>query len=243
MMKRIAIYSYNIRALFSNNPERATGGAEYQLKTLAFSLRERHYDVTFLVGDVQENDIETAQDFKFVKCFSAKNTSTIAKIVYLFKAFNVVRADVFMERGSSTVTFWLSLFAVIFRKKFIFCGASDINFATDEIDPTFLSRNSQRMFHIGIKVAGNIVAQKESQRSLVRKNFKRDAIVIKNFPPIIEVEEKNVKVWDVIWVNNIIPYKKPELVLILARKLPLLKFLMVGGSRDFVYYKEIKKKH
>jgi len=241
-MKNICIYSYNISGLLSSNKELSTGGAELQLLTLAKLLKKKGYKITFLVGDLQINRMDSKNGFLFIKCYAKRLNNPIQKLFFLFNAIRKTKADIFIERGSSEMTFFLSLYAKFFKKKFIFCGASDINFATDEVDPNFSSRSFQRMFHVGLKTAGDIIVQKESQRYLVQKNFKRDAIVIKNFPTIVDVAEKNVKEWDVIWVNNIIPYKKPELVFTLARKLPLVKFLMIGGSRDAVYYEEIKKK-
>jgi glycosyltransferase involved in cell wall biosynthesis len=241
-MKRIAIYSYNIRTLFSDHPEQATGGAEFQLRTLGTLLREKGYIVLFLVGDVQENDIETIDGFEFIKCFSKRNNSSFSKIVFLINALKIAHVDVLLERGSSTATFWLSLFARISHMKYIFCSASDINFAKDELDPAFRTRIQQRLFHYGLRRASNIVAQKDTQNNLLQKNFHRSATVIRNFSAIPHSDTTLLKEWDVIWVNNIIPYKQPETVIRLAEKLPSLKILMIGGSRNASYYEEIKTK-
>jgi glycosyltransferase involved in cell wall biosynthesis len=240
LMKRICIYSYNIRALFSDKTEQGAGGAEFQLLTLAKMLKGAGYKIIFLVGDFDQPDYEVIDGFTFVKCFSGKNKSPVIKFLYLFNALIKTKADVFIERGSSSMTFRLSLFSKILKKKFIFCGASDINFASDANDPGIIGKTARRLYNTGLKLAASIIVQKNTQKELLLKYFNRNGIVIPNFavkcnPSVTE------KKYNILWVSNIIPYKNPEILLEIAKSLPDFSFIIVGGARDKSYFNKIKE--
>ena len=240
-MKRVAVYSHNIRTLFDAHAEQGTGGAEFQLLTLAQRLQRRGHPVAFLVGDVQSDTVEERDGFTFIKCVSAGERSPFRKLGTFLKAFRLSRAYIFIERGSSTLTFWFAACAMLFGKKFVFCAASDINFALDEVDLSFTNRFQQRLYHLGLRLARSIIVQKEQQRSLVHENIHREADVVNNF--VAEpgpYSAQGLSPSDVLWISNIIPYKQPELFLEAARALPRVRFRMIGGSRDGGYFQKIR---
>lgn len=238
--KQIAIYSYSIRELFVQNGERGTGGAEIQLLTLARRLKSRGYTLTFLVGDFGQHQVEYFEDFKFIRVFSRANRDVFRKLWYLYRALRCSHADVILERGSSELTLWLSLYSLIFRRKFIFSGASDVNFARRAKDPSLVPRGSKILFNLGLLLCSSIIVQKKSQQSLVQKDFGRTSTVISSFLVPQEVARSGGIEYDVIWIANIIPYKQPKIIIELAGRLPELRFLIIGGARNQIYYEQIK---
>jgi glycosyltransferase involved in cell wall biosynthesis len=240
-MIHVAIYSYHIYDWFSNDLSKATGGAEFQLFTLSQKLKNNNIIVTFLVGDAPFDGMETSVDgFNFIKLYPQHYSNKIKKYLFIARRLWKCKANVFLERGSSNMTLWLSLISFLKNSRYIFFAASDIDFATDELHPSFTSKFQQRLFHVGLRLASKIVVQKETQKISVWNNFRRSANIIKNFPPAARIKDNVEKEWDVIWVNNIIPYKKPEVVITLAEKLPNIKFLMIGGARNTSYFEDIK---
>lgn len=240
-MKTIGIYSYNIYYLFTTDQEKGTGGAEYQLIKLAKLLKARGYEIVFFVGDVFAAEEEIIDSFRFIKCVNKNNKHFIDKLKYLIQGLIKGDIDILLERGSSNFSLVFALYSLLFRIKYVFSGASDINFAKDEIDPAFQSKFHQRLFLFSLRLAKRIIVQKKSQQHLVKKNLNLHSEVINNFPPDLVSEDSIKKLWDVVWVSNIIPYKNPEIFIEIACVLPNYNFLMIGGARDENYFKIIKE--
>lgn len=238
----VCLYSYNIYHLFTPEQELGTGGSERQLYELGSRLQKRGLEVVYLVGDFGQPDEEWRDGFRFVKALSRDAGHPVRKLRFLWNALSMTKADVFLERGSSEWTFWLSLFSRFHHRVFIFCGASDVNFIREAIDPVFSSRVKRSLYFFGLRHASSIVVQKESQRTLVARTFGKGSTVIRSFLLSSHVGNSVQKASDVIWVGNLIPYKQAEIVFELAEGLKEYRFVMIGGARDRGYFEAMKEK-
>jgi len=239
---KVCIYSYGIWKTIADESEDGTGGAEFQLRDLAFRLQARGCEVTFLVGEFGQRDVEWTKGFRCVKAFSADNSTFFGRFSYFFKALRSAAGDVVIERGTSDKTFWLALFCFLFRRRFIFCAASDVNFILDAPEPPFATALGRMLYRVAMHIARAIIVQKESQHTLVHEAFGRPSVIIRNFPPPQFANTERASNSDALWVSNIIQYKRPEFVLELAERLSEIRFTIVGGARDHVYFELIRNR-
>lgn len=241
-MKKIVILSYSMYPYLHMPELRISGGAEQQLSTLAKLLAENGYQVTFLSGDFGQPELIIENGISFFK-IEKKGHGRIKKLTRFVRLLRRIKPDYVMERGTSVYTFLAVASCKLLRIPFIFCGASDINFAKNEIDPFFgNSKMKQRLHQWSLRYVTHFVVQKQKQARLLRDNFGivENVSLIRNFPPDVTIKNVDVeKIYDAVWVANLIPYKQPELFIELARCNPLQKFLLIGSCADKNYRDKI----
>jgi glycosyltransferase involved in cell wall biosynthesis len=240
-MKTIVIISYNIYAYLQRPDLKISGGAELQIATLAKQLSETGYRIIFFTGDFGQDDIVESTGYTFIKIGEDKS-GVFKKIKSFVKYIRLFKPEIMLERGTSPFTFLAAILSKFWGIQFVFCGASDVNFAKKEKDPAFNGNwLKQRLYQMSLPLISDFVVQKKSQARLLKENFKikKNVTLIRNFPPEIYAGniEKDAAVnnYDAIWLANLIPYKQPELFIELARRNPLHRFLLVGASQDEVY--------
>src|SRR5574337_638642 len=150
-MKKIAILSHNIYPYLHMPELKISGGAEQQLATLATLLRECGYEVVFLTGDFGQANIEKKNGISFFK-FERRDMGRAKKIIGFIKLLRKIKPDYLLERGTSVFTFPAVSSCRFLKIPFVFCGASDINFARNEIDPFFGgSKTRQRLYRWALR--------------------------------------------------------------------------------------------
>ncbi len=88
-------------------------------------------------------------------------------------------------------------------------------------------------YWLDIKLADAVIAQSEFQKEMLRKNFGKESVVIKNHFPLTERGMPNkAKPPIVLWVGSMAPVKQPELFLELAQAMPEITFQMIGGAGE-----------
>lgn len=242
-MEKIVILSYNIYPYLHMPELKISGGAEQQLATLAKLLGENGCEVIFLTGDFGQPDFVKRENVSFFK-FEKKSDGRIRKSIRFIQLLRQIQPDYVLERGSSMFTFLAAASCKLLRIPFVFCGASDINFAKNAIDPFFnKSKVKQRLYQWSLHHVTHFVVQKRKQAMLLKQNFGiRDNVsMIRNFPPDVVTDGAHEeKLYDAVWVANFIPYKQPELFIELARRHPQQKFLLIGSSGDKSYNDKIR---
>ncbi len=216
------------------------GGAEVDFYHQAVKLAEdSRYDVSFLVGDFGQDNIEYYENVKVIKHNydniekNADNSSLVKILRYLdlFKKLLFIDADIFYTKCASELLGWMVLInKIIRRKKVIFRLASDV-----DADPNFYRNNGKRFYAIynfGLLNADLVISQTASQRDELKK-INIDSTIISNGFPIdlskkILLENKK----DILWVGRCVPLKRPELVLELARRLPEERFVLIMPSYE-----------
>src|SRR5581483_7749442 len=122
-------------------------------------------------------------------------------------------------------------------------GASDADFVPEKQALRF--RRDRWMFEYGVRHADAIIVQNAFQQETCYENYGRRATVIPSAyaPPVNATADEN---GSVLWVGTIRDYKQPELLLEMARRLPQLRFVMVGGAgglrqQDIRYFEGVKR--
>ncbi len=88
----------------------------------------------------------------------------------------------------------------------------------------------RKLYEYGLRRTDVILTQSLRQQQDMKANYGQDSTVagmLVGFPDRVpSFAERDI---DILWVNNLAPFKRPELVVELARRLPQRKIVMIGG--------------
>jgi glycosyltransferase involved in cell wall biosynthesis len=223
------------------------GGAELQQAIVGRELARRGHRVTFLVADpggldspdpvpetlggirviayagprAPETGASTAPD-------SGKGWRIAREAALLLRAILRAEADVYSVRSNHLCAVTVAGICRMLRKPFVFAAGHDGN-----CDPERAHHPLNPMVAVSyaaaLRGASAVVAQGETQRDLIERNFGAKARVIPSAirpmdPPAPGPRE------GVLWVGSIEPRKGPDRALEVASALPGVRFTMVGGG-------------
>lgn len=212
------------------------GGAELQQHFLARGLLDAGFRVTVLSGDFGQPDETEIEGVRFIKIREGKRSIPVLRYFHprltsIWSAMRVANADIYYQRAAGAITGVAALFASVHRKRFVFAAAHDLDLDMLRNRELFRSRGGWRdwrLYRMGVQRADAIVTQHHGQDALARAWRNRETALIPSCYRIIEpCESDNRQV--VLWVAVMRRFKRPELFLDLARRMPHLRFRMIGG--------------
>jgi glycosyltransferase involved in cell wall biosynthesis len=208
------------------------GGSELQQKLIGEALSKKGVQVLFISHDLGQPDFLQEGGLTFIKSFSLSAGLPGIRFFHprlteIWKALIKAHADVYYCRAAGFLPGVLAVFCRMYRKKFVFAGASDTDFLPGHhLIPT---QRDKLLYRFGIRRADAVIVQSARQQALLRTNFSREGIVIRNFhnsiPRALPETEKRF----ILWVSTIRSLKRPMLFIQLARSLPRERFVMIGG--------------
>ncbi len=224
------------------------GGEQVQQTLLAKALRAQGYDVCMVTGDYGQEDGKVWEGIRTYKAFRFDSGIPVIRFLYprwvkLWAALKRADADVYYTSCAGMQVGMLALFCKRYDRRFIFRLASD-----GDADPARLMiryRRDKVLYRYGLKRADCILAQHENQQSDLKSNFGVQSSIASMFVEKIErrysLNERNI---DILWVSNIQEIKRPEIMIELAKRMPHLRFSMVGGKMTGAenFFKMIKHK-
>lgn len=244
--KKIKVCFVSIKAypLFNNSFEDIVyGGAEVQMFQLAQRLSlDDDFEVFFMVGDFGQSDIENYGKIKVIKSMKMIRQfgflSGIKEQFNFWLALKRINADVYIHRVRGIDAWVISLFCRFYKKKFIFMTAN-----LPDVDKSFRKNNPLAgwIYEMGLKKADVVVTQNKEHQKMIRKNYKREAVVIKNSFNILREKENNSKKF-ILWVSNSRPQKNPEFFLKLVEDFPEENFIMIMPKNDVKLWNNISQK-
>lgn len=247
-MKKIVIISYNIYPYLYRPELKISGGAELQIAILAKLLSEKGFQIFFFTGDFGQSEVVEIDGYTFIRLVEIQS-GPLKKIKNFIKYIGRIKPFIVLERGTSPFSFLAAILSRLLGNQYVFCAASDVNFAKKENDPAFSgNRIKQRLYQWSLPLVAHFIVQKNSQAVLLKKNFdiEKNVTLIRNFPPEIDSIKidagKTAIEYEAVWLANLIPYKQPELFIELARRNPSCRFLLIGASQDEQYNEKIMKK-
>ena len=236
--------------LSGRSAERIIGPDVHQV-ILAKELIKHTFKITFITYDEEWAPVEYINSIEIIKIHNTTYRLNILNIVLkIFRIWNAMRkakAHIYFHAGG--VAGAVSPFCKLIRKKFVYDIASDAlvnrNLVTQRI-----KEFNQSIFSLGtfgnwldIKLADAIIVQSEFQKTMLKKNFGKEGILIKMPFPLTErgMSEK-AKPPIVLWVGSIAEVKQPELFVKLAEVIPGAAFQMIGGhSGSQEFYNKINE--
>jgi glycosyltransferase involved in cell wall biosynthesis len=218
--------------VLSRDPNiQVVGGAEVQQCILARLLADNGYRVSMISFDYGQPSPALVDGVSVYKSFRENAGIPVLRFLHprlttMWRALREVDADVYYQRSSAMWTGVIAEFCRRYRKRAIYAGASDRDFDIGQ-EQIGLARD-RWLYRRGLARVDRIVAQNPYQLESCRRNHRRDAVLI----PSCYQLPKDAKPGSgdrVLWVGTIHGYKRPEIFLELAERLPQRRFVMIGG--------------
>lgn len=209
------------------------GGESVQHTLLAHAMAEQGYSVSMLVKDHGQPDEEVIGEIRVLKTFREHGglpglRFLHPRITSILRALKKADADVYYHSCAGMVTGLTAWFCRRHGRRFVFRLAHD----SDCIPGEQLIRfwRDRKIYEYGLRRADLIVAQGVRQVELLKTNYRLDSVPLNmavELPAAASDTERDI---DVLWVNNLRAFKRPELAIELARKLPKHRVVMIGGA-------------
>lgn len=252
---KVCFFSPTAYSYFNPEMDKWAGGAETQQFLIARHMIDRGVEVSFIVGDHGQPDVEVFDGIRVIKSFRPfagnRKLRFASDMMKIRKAMETAGADVYNQRSTSFYTGQMAWFAANLGRKFTFSIGIDYNCYPD--CQGLLSFPMTALYRYGIRHANAVIAQTEKQRKLLGDNMGRDSVLIRNGIPILYGDEKELSRGsaalvpdgheektrpDFLWVGSFRRRKRPELFLELARRVPEAAFTLVGGGGDDIRFHE-----
>ncbi|MBN1164765.1 MAG: glycosyltransferase family 4 protein [Candidatus Krumholzibacteriota bacterium] len=229
---------------FNPSAETWAGGAETQQILIARHMVDRGIEVSFVVGDYGQPEVEIVDGITLIKSFRPfqgnRRLRFIPDMLQIRRALSLADADVYNQRSTAFFTGQIAYFVSRMRRKFTFSLGIDYNCYRN--CDGYLRKPIIPLYHYGIRKADAIISQTEYQRRLFQDNFHLDSIVIRNgmviplSPDPHPVSSPPGGGTGFLWVGSFRRRKRPHLFLELARRIPQARFTMIGGKGDDAGY-------
>lgn len=209
------------------------GGESVQQTLLAKAFRDSGYDVSMIVKDHGQPQGEIIDGIQVWKTFKEHEGLPVLRFFYprltsIITALKKADADIYYQSCASSITGIVARFCKKNNRKFIFRLAHD----SDCIPGKQIIRfwRDRKLYEYGLRRTTLIAAQGFKQVDLLKKHYQIDSIPVNMTVELPDNSDDVVKDIDVLWVNNYRDFKRPELVLELAKLLPEYNITMIGGS-------------
>lgn len=209
------------------------GGESVQQTLLARAYVAAGWEVHMLVKDHGQAPNEVIDGIRVHTAYDERDGVPVLRFVHpratgILRALTAADADVYYQSCAGMITGLTAWHAARRGRRFVFRVAHD----TDCIPGQQLIRfwRDRKLYEYGLKRADFISAQGEHQRGLLRQHYALESTPI---PMAVELPREALdgdRDVDVLWVNNLRDFKRPELVPELARALGRWQLAMIGGA-------------
>jgi glycosyltransferase involved in cell wall biosynthesis len=231
--RRVCIVGLDSLGLLSGeqNP-RYIGGESIQHVLLARAWRDLGHDVSIIVHDEGQGARREFDGITAIAAHSRHGGLPGLRFFYpratkLLSALIAADAEVYYQSPAGAYTGITAWFCRTTDRRFIFRVASDSDCEKEHGRIQFW--RDRKLFNYGLHRADVIAAQTEFQAQLLRENHGLESTVVNMMVEQPRAGAQVAKDIDVLWVSNLRPIKRPELVLELARQLPQVRFTLAGG--------------
>jgi glycosyltransferase involved in cell wall biosynthesis len=213
--------------------DRYFGGESVQQTMLARAFRDLGYDVSMVVLDYGQPDGEILDGIRVLKTYRENAGIPILRFFHprtssVFSALRRANSQIYFQSCSAGITGFVAWHCRRNHRSFIYRVASDGDCVAEL--PLIRYNRDRALYRFGLKHADLIAAQSYHQQKLLAQSFNQPSVVVKmavEIPPIVESRQLD---FDVLWINNLRPLKRPHQVLRLAERLPQYRFAMIGGA-------------
>lgn len=211
------------------------GGEQVQHSLLARAFAKRGFEVTMVVANYGQAEIEKIDGVTLYRAHGLNEGIPVLRFVHpritkLWAALKRADADVYYVSCASNQLGVVARFAKLHHKRVVFRIAHDTDCEPDQLLIPYW--RDKKLYEYGLHRADAVLAQSEQQARRLKANYHLDSTIatmlVESPERLLPFEQRDV---DVLWVNNLRPFKRPELALELAKLLPHLKFHMVGGPQ------------
>ena len=208
------------------------GGEQVQQTLLAKALARRGFEISMVVYDYGQLDCTRWHNVNTHKAFRADAGLPILRFVYprwitMWSAMRRADADIYYLSCAGMQLGLAALFCQRYGRKFVYRVAHDTDCEPDKLLIKYW--RDKKLYEYGLRRANGILVQSIQQQHALRANYGlRSRVAAMLVEP---AEKQGVHSIDVLWVNNLRKFKRPDLFLALAKKIPQLNFHMIGGDQ------------
>ncbi len=234
METHICFYSPHAYQLFNPRQQSAFGGAEVQLWRLARALAAKPgWQVSFIVGDYGQPPSEVRDGVRLVRTVKIghPDTSMAAHIIGVWRTVREVDADIYVARAASAEVGVISLFCRLFRRRFVYMTAHEMDCTGEFIRRHRLAGLS---FAYGLLGASRVISQREDHRRLIKDRLRIEAQVVPSSIEVPPSRPSGRRDIPVLWVGRCETWKRPDLLLDLAQRMPAASFVMIAPRQEHV---------
>lgn len=234
--------------------EQAIGGTEYQTYLFALAAKQFGYDVHYIYIALDINDklpnklkinLYPVKSPKIRKYLNFLGKTAITCLPQTWSLLKKIQPDIVYCRSGVFQAALGAYYSSKFNKKSIWQAASIVDVIPIKNIYLFkkpLTYIDKKFLEYGIKHSSIVLSQTIEQSTLLKKNYKKDSSIFRNFiPKRKDFIEKNNE-FTVVWIGNIKPLKQPELFIQIAKSLSQyteIKFIMIGNPAKNNYQKYI----
>ena len=246
--RKICIVGLDAYGLLSGEGDlRYIGGETVQHVLLARAWRDLGHDVSMIVFDDGQGPRRVVDGITVITAHRRRAGLPGLRFFHpraskLFSALMAADADIYYQSPAGAFSGITAWFCRMAGRRLILRIASDSDCEKEHTRIRFW--RDRRLFAYALRHADLVAAQTRVQADMLRANHRIDAPVVNMLvePPRRGAgpAEKDI---DVLWLSNLRPLKRPELVLELARQLPQVKFTLAGGPlpglRGGTYFEDV----
>jgi glycosyltransferase involved in cell wall biosynthesis len=217
-----------------------SGGAQMQIACLLDALLPLHrHEIYYVARRVAKDFRPVDYQIMAVPGNSIRRLGYIADAVPLYRLLREIRPDVIYQRVACGYTGIAAYYARRHGARMLWHISSDTDVIPQQLrgGSNFLRRYlEKRSIEYGLRYAGHIVAQTQSQARLLERNYGRTpAAVVPNFHPAPTEQLDKTGPISVVWIANLKPLKQPEAFVRLAARLCDLdgvRFVLIGAPPE-----------
>ncbi len=221
-------------AVLDPNVKKAgTGGESVQHALLAKAFVERGWDVSLISADLGQEDGIVVSGVKVWKTHTRMGGIPIVRFLYprLYKNWRALKradADIYFHSCAGYMTGIVAWFVARRARKMVFRIAHDTDCVPG--DELIKYERDRRLYQYGLRRANLISAQSAQQAKALVDNYGLQSYEVDMSAEIPDDPDDAARDIDVLWVNNFREFKRPELVIDIARRMPDKTFTMIGGK-------------
>ncbi len=201
------------------------GGAEVQQYLIAKELVKHGFQISFVTEDYGQGKFEKIGSFA-VFAYDRHRRNKLKQALSIWQALRKADADIYYLRGVSRLAGILWYYCQRYGKKLVFALSS--NHDAHRGKATRLRGLYLFFYYKTLAEASAIITQTEYQRGLLRQNYGLESVVIKNAMELYP-DQEGIASDKAIWIGTMIRYKGVEVVFELARRMPEVRFEIIGG--------------
>jgi glycosyltransferase involved in cell wall biosynthesis len=223
----VVFYAPRTGSLVRPSREPAAGGAETQIFLLSRELAQQGHSVALVV---REDECRLPRRMGAVTVISQRTVRhgsplvrAVGNAVTTIRALWRLDADVFVQRAAGRETGLIAAIAFARRRRFVYSSANVIDFEFARLEKR---RVNVALYHLGIRLADQVVVQTREQAALCLSRFGFTPIVIKSLAEVTTRRTRGPRAF--LWVGRLTTYKQPLRFVELARGVPEAAFWMVA---------------
>ncbi|HEU4531032.1 MAG TPA: glycosyltransferase family 4 protein [Steroidobacteraceae bacterium] len=244
-VSKICIIGLDDYPLLAGETETSLVGGEcVQRVMLARAWRDLGLDVSIVVHDYGQGARREIEGIRAIAAHRPDEGVPMLRFVHprmtrLLAALISADADVYYQSCAGAYTGITSWFSRSAGKRFVYRVASDVDCQPGQQLIEFW--RDKKLFEYGLRRADLVAAQTAHQARMLLENYCVASSVV-NLAVDMPLQQSTApKDIDVLWVSNLQPVKRPELALELARRMPRVRFTMIGGPMPAyrTYYDDV----